>query len=395
MKKNYSPVLLLVYIFQGILCMGQEFDYNELINAAQRLDGYTYYLYVKGEGDCLEMHQLDGPPEYRGNYMYYLKEGNPYLRTWEYTDIPVRKVETIHGFDNFIICDNYVPYEGNFYEIWTIGKNSILDITRIDTSVLRKHDSLYKINFFMKSNGYYSSLDIMRRVRDNVIVFTDLNGPNTRIYRFRDTALELMADTEDPFSLYIPGLISHQEPFIIDGILYLHDLEHGLTTTLGKTEDLIDDYIRFTSESKDYLLDARNSIVMPLTGDGRPLRANGVDKATLTRTLVFPAPDTKNGRGPVEFYLYNDKGESALELTITNYPVEYLYYTSTVTSGSRIYISMTNLALVYDKETKEITEVYTSGSPEHGDRIIVFVVPFGGKTNIYMDIHPYFKYSSR
>ncbi|GHU05274.1 hypothetical protein FACS1894147_11290 [Spirochaetia bacterium] len=351
------------------------FDYQELFRNAQPIQ--TWDFYRKAPGKLLLREPLlntSRTPHFLENYMYYFSDGEAYLRTKTHSDILVpESVEVYYEFDNYLVVHR--KYKN---EIWTMGKNSVLRMDPIDTSVLINGD-YFGSNFMSDWYEIYGGIDITGRIRGNILLFFDRDY-RARIYRFKGTQLELLTSENNPLQLHVPELNSYKEPFIIDGKIYMQNIERGTHMLLGETDDIIQgDFVWYKgNDGRYFTLDIRKNITIPCLDTGYP--AITLDSVTDQDMVGFC---NVLALGDLLFYLYNEKGETIPILQITNSGgcIKVVY------ADSKLYISMYGLGIVYDIKTKRVLEAYRTEG-DYGDYMVVFTIPFGGQTYIYKHEDP-------
>jgi hypothetical protein len=386
------------------------FDYDELVRNAYPLDKTrTLYSVCKKDGRTT-LTPLGYEVKFLGGYFFYklwdiqnnkAYNDRQYIRTPENADIQIDLGTVQYVFGNLIFQGNpYTP------RLWEIEKTTVT-AKPYDLTAFSGYDTMGAIRtmFYDEHGGVFPEVDYSRRIRGNVVLFTGRPpepGFRYRIYRFNRDAVELLAHSDNPLELHVPELKGYKEAFEIDGALYLQDIEHGTSIVLGRIKEWGDYFIRqglevsfwlYESNSKEYWYDIINNIVIPAEA------VKNTDSSNIDiygYNYFFQRWENDMWY----FYAYNKSGETALIMQIAT-PLNGIN-AGTRKSGTKLYLSMGNLGLVYDMAAREIVEFYTTPIdlnpdtyPYHRGNWVIYCIPFGGRTYVYAEINSHFSASQR
>jgi hypothetical protein len=386
------------------------FDYDELVRNAYPLDDIqTPYSVCKNDGHTT-LTSLGRAVEFIGGYLFYslfdirdntIYNYRYYVRTQENIDIQIDRGTIQYVFGNRVFQGN--PYTPKVLEI----EKTMATAKPYDLTAFSGRDTVGTIRtpFYAENGGVFPEADDSRRIRGNIALFTEGHpepGYGYRIYRFNRDAVELLAHSDNPLELHVPELKGYKEAFEIDSALYLQDIEHGTSAVLGRIKEdywdvlnyiIFGYFILYESNSKDYLYDMTNNISIPVEALGNT-HFSDIDISEYN--YIFP--HFQNGMW--YFYAYNKDGETALIMQIAT-PLNGINNDAR-REGTRLYLSLANLGLVYDMETREIVESYTTPLdldpdiyPHRRGNWVIYCIPFGGRTYVHAEVNPYFNASQR
>lgn len=282
--------------------------------------------------------------------------------------------------------------------IYDIKEGQIVSINKMDLLSqspwpLYQYTAQYYLFYQGIEDGFRTRKNIMLNIKDKRI----------SVFNITPEGLWLLAESGSLPDLSAPELKNYKEPFITGNQLYLQDIGNGETTLLGKVSShqsggKIDGHnlIFYTAVSGiNYLLNSVTLEIFSVEEKMRSLPCYGFEGGYwYEEEIENDRPMGENGQKDFTFVIKDNQSETMRPvLRIENYGegrayvIEHVYH-----SNGRLFISGFEYGLVYNIITGKVEEVYEAneyvdtfaGSYLDMYRDIVQVIPFGGKTFIFL-----------